>query len=250
MSDRGLSATELADVARGVKRWDDDPRGTFVPQAMLDDLARWIPGMALAFGDVDVRTATGVRFQDGDPDAPPERDDPAERRALYRNERCRAYLYGEGHLRRTDVVRTFDMYTQSEWRNCEAYAEHYVPLGEWNHLICPVAPPPGHSRNIMWMRSRDEGVFSDRDRDLAILLQPHIVASCERRLREAPPDLTPTQWQVLRYLDEGLSTREIAEAMYVSPSTVRKHVENIFNRLNVTSRVAALARAFGARATT
>ncbi len=41
-----------------------------------------------------------------------------------------------------------------------------------------------------------------------------------------------------------VGTDEIAAAMYMSRSTVRKHLENIYERLGVTSRAAAVGRAF------
>ncbi|WP_280843769.1 MULTISPECIES: helix-turn-helix transcriptional regulator [unclassified Streptomyces] len=42
----------------------------------------------------------------------------------------------------------------------------------------------------------------------------------------------------------GMSTAQIAEQLVVSPSTVRKHLENAFGRLGVSSRTAAVARVF------
>lgn len=42
----------------------------------------------------------------------------------------------------------------------------------------------------------------------------------------------------------GYSNSDIARELVVSTATVRKHLENIFRRLGVTSRTAAAARAF------
>jgi DNA-binding NarL/FixJ family response regulator len=42
----------------------------------------------------------------------------------------------------------------------------------------------------------------------------------------------------------GLTNRQIARHVGLSEHTVRKHIENIFERLQVTSRTAAVARAF------
>lgn len=39
--------------------------------------------------------------------------------------------------------------------------------------------------------------------------------------------LTPREREVLLYLAHGQSNREIADVLFISPSTVRRHLENI-----------------------
>ena len=55
--------------------------------------------------------------------------------------------------------------------------------------------------------------------------------------------LTPREQEVLRLLAEGCSNREIAEALYIAPRTASTHVGNILQKLGLTSRTAAVARA-------
>jgi ATP/maltotriose-dependent transcriptional regulator MalT len=54
--------------------------------------------------------------------------------------------------------------------------------------------------------------------------------------------LTRREWEVMRLVAQGRSNSEIARELWVAPSTVRKHLENIYGKLGVTSRTAALAR--------
>ncbi|HSE10899.1 MAG TPA: response regulator transcription factor [Nocardioidaceae bacterium] len=54
-------------------------------------------------------------------------------------------------------------------------------------------------------------------------------------------DLTNRERHILGLLVEGMSTREMVTALGVSPSTVRTHVQNIFHKLGVHSRLAAVA---------
>jgi DNA-binding CsgD family transcriptional regulator len=56
--------------------------------------------------------------------------------------------------------------------------------------------------------------------------------------------LTPRECEVLRQVAKGQSNGEIASILWVEPSTVRKHLEHIYEKLNVSSRTAAVARAF------
>ena len=45
---------------------------------------------------------------------------------------------------------------------------------------------------------------------------------------------------------EGMTNGQIAQTLWVSPHTVRKHLENAFEKLGVSNRTAAAARVFGA----
>lgn len=51
--------------------------------------------------------------------------------------------------------------------------------------------------------------------------------------------LTPREFEVLGHLVEGKTDREIADDLFISPRTVMRHVANILNKLDVSSRTAA-----------
>ncbi len=51
--------------------------------------------------------------------------------------------------------------------------------------------------------------------------------------------LTPRESEVLRLLAEGLSDREIAEALSISERTAGNHVQHAMQKINVDSRTAA-----------
>lgn len=53
--------------------------------------------------------------------------------------------------------------------------------------------------------------------------------------------LTDRERDVLKLLTEGLSNNEIAERLIISPSTVKYHIGNIYTKLGVDSRVAAVS---------
>ena len=94
--------------------------------------------------------------------------------------------------------------------------------------------------------------FSERDRALLALLRPHLhraYLDAERR-RHPTPELTPRQWELLRLVAAGHTNAQIARQLGLSEGTVRIHLQNIYARLQVPSRTAAVTRAFPALATT
>jgi DNA-binding NarL/FixJ family response regulator len=58
----------------------------------------------------------------------------------------------------------------------------------------------------------------------------------------APPShLTPRQVEVLRLLEQGLSTKQIAQELHLSADTVKNHVRHLLRALGVHSRLEAVA---------
>ena len=84
-----------------------------------------------------------------------------------------------------------------------------------------------------------------RDRFLAELTMEIEAASA--RPETGRDELTPRERDVLRYLVQGRSNREIAEALPISANTVKFHLKNIFGKLGVTTRKDAVTRSIRRR---
>ena len=83
----------------------------------------------------------------------------------------------------------------------------------------------------------DPGVLNGRLVEGARTLTP-----AHRRI-EGDSDLTERELEVLRYLAEGLSKREIGKVLFLSFNTIHSHTRSIYQKLRVSSRQEALARA-------
>ena len=57
-----------------------------------------------------------------------------------------------------------------------------------------------------------------------------------------PDTLTPRELEILQFLAQGMSNRDIAEALYISERTVQAHLTNIFAKMQVTSRLEAVLK--------
>jgi NarL family two-component system response regulator LiaR len=100
---------------------------------------------------------------------------------------------------------------------------------------------------------------SARGRDLAgairaiksgeSVLHPKIIAKLLKRAMVAPAEehktseiLSERESEILKLVAMGMSNREIAEKLFLSERTIKSHLTNIFNKLNVASRSEAIVK--------
>ena len=146
---------------------------------------------------------------------------------------------------RTEVMSTSDFYSDRQWHSTGMYTEVLRPAGVEQELVMPLPAPPGIARRVVFFRARGRGAFTSDERDAAVLLQPHLGDALrhQARLAGARP-LTARQHELLRLVAAGHDNASIARRLVLSRGTVRNHLENAYARLGVTSRTAAVARAF------
>ena len=149
------------------------------------------------------------------------------------------------------LVRISDFYSARQWHSTGAYQDCCKPYGNEHELmLClPAGPGPatGPMRTLRLVFIRGPGPdFSGRDRDLLTVLRPHLhqaYSDAERR-RHPTPQLTARHWEVLHLVAAGHTNTQIARRLGISEGTVRTHLENIYRLLRVSSRTAAVTRAF------
>jgi DNA-binding CsgD family transcriptional regulator len=98
-----------------------------------------------------------------------------------------------------------------------------------------------------------DGNFGEREWEIMRRLHPHLIglyrsAELRRRLETSAFDsdtagqLTRREREFMLCVADGLSNTEIANPLVVAQGTVHKHLENIYKKLGVPSRTAALAK--------
>lgn len=73
------------------------------------------------------------------------------------------------------------------------------------------------------------------------VFSPAVAAKLARRLTQV--QLTRRELEVLRLLSDGNANKEIASRLFISESTVKLHVNSLFEKLQVTSRTEAMKAA-------
>jgi DNA-binding CsgD family transcriptional regulator len=133
-------------------------------------------------------------------------------------------------------------YSDRQWHSTGMYTECMAPDGVDKELVMPLPAPPGIARRLVFFRGSGPP-FGEAERDTAVLLQPHIAEAIRLQGRRAAQQpLTGRQRELLALVAAGHDNIAIACQLGLSPATVRKHLENAFDRLEVSSRTAAVAK--------
>ena len=136
-----------------------------------------------------------------------------------------------------------DFLTRRQLRRNPWYCEVMRPSGIEHELKFWLSASPGTFRGFFLVRGPQDRDFDERDRSLLELLQPHLLNIRERwEHRRRPSVLTDREAEVLGLVALGLTNGEIAARLVLSRTTVRTHLENIFGKLDVHTRTAAVAR--------
>lgn len=163
---------------------------------------------------------------------------------------CSEYpLSMERHHTDVRALRISDFASARQLHRLEYYDHALRPLGIEHQIRFWVAAPSGIARFYSVNRSNEDGDFTDSERDMLQLLRPFLVALHERFDSDVSDHaqvdgLTSREREILGWVARGKTNQEIAALLIVSPHTVRKHLEHVYEKLCVNSRTAAVARAF------
>lgn len=131
-----------------------------------------------------------------------------------------------------------DFITKRELHDLGLYQEVYKFLGVERQMALSVHPAPGELVSMVLSSSLHD--FTERDRVVMSLLQPAIQrAFSVMRQRKLLGSLSSREAEVLSWVAEAKTNKEIALILGISARTVQKHLETIFTKLGVETRTAA-----------
>jgi len=155
----------------------------------------------------------------------------------------------ERHHLDVRALRISDFASPRQLHRLDYYDQALRPLGVEYQMRFWLTAPSGIARFYSISRRNESGDFTDRDRDMIQLVRPFLLALHERFDADVPESadvdgLTNRETEILGWVARGKTNQEIAAVLIVSPHTVRKHLEHVYEKLRVNSRTAAVARAF------
>jgi DNA-binding CsgD family transcriptional regulator len=157
------------------------------------------------------------------------------------------------------TVRISDLLPAADFRRSILFDEYYRQIRIQHAMAVPIHVRGNELVSFVFNRSGRD--FSDRDRACLEVIRPHLghLFRLGRELRDAraawgaPPAggpaeatslLTSREREVLNWLRGGKTDRDIGAILGISPRTVHKHLQRIYEKLGVETRTAAVARAF------
>lgn len=234
-----LAQSEIEALLRFVHDASTLERDVAVTPEIVQGLCGLVPNAEIVgYAELDWKRRRTSYWVDGlAAQADPDGDEVYWR--LHRQHPVCEYFTRTGDLR---PRRISDLVTQREWRACELYVEGYRPFQYDIGLRIPARP--GLTKTFMFRSSRHD--FTERDRLVLELLRPHLRVIDETYERRGRLDLhvalTRREREILGWVEAGKTNPEIAEILWISPLTVRKHLENTYEKLGVRTRTAAVAR--------
>jgi DNA-binding CsgD family transcriptional regulator len=143
--------------------------------------------------------------------------------------------------------RISDSLPAAQFRESALYVEYYRSIGVDHAVALPLFVDCGLL--VSFVLNRKGRDFSDRECALLDLVREPLAALYRNLLSRkraggfAALPVTPREREVLSWLAAGKTDRDIGAILGMSPRTVQKHLQHIYEKLGVETRTAAVVRA-------
>ncbi len=145
------------------------------------------------------------------------------------------------------VYNETDVINEAIRKHSKYYKEYLEPEGLIYACGCNIVDRGVNFGAITFYRTELSGDFDKRDLKILEQLQPHVItklSQCinyvyEYDVRERfimKYGLTDREMEIVHLVSDGLGNEEISEKLYISVHTVKKHMTNIFGKLEVKRR--------------
>ena len=245
-----LDAGDLERIGRFVAETGEIDGDDPFPPAFLAALRRLVPCDFLGFNELDRVRERHLNYLDDPPGASASHRPPIPYwQARADHPLCR-YHERTGDWR---AYRLSDFVTLRELRRRRIYDEWIRPTGQTHLITVGLDAPLDHTKVFLFHRPSGPD-FDERDCLVLDVLRPYLTLRYEaaRSRPDAPDDrgscatLTPREREILALVAEGKTNGQIAELLWISAGTVRRHLENAYAKLGVHTRTAAVRALEGA----
>ena len=152
---------------------------------------------------------------------------------------------------RSDIYRETDYITSAMLRTSVFYNDWMLPQGVHFSMGSRVAKEDILYGSVNLWRGEDKGDFTDSEIEILEILNKHLSIYFHNRypngIRRNNEDeysdtliylynLTSRESEIVLLICQGMTSRQIADKLFISENTVKKHTYNIFKKMKVSSR--------------
>lgn len=221
------------------------------PKRVLSLVHRLVGCDAASYNEIDVTTGQFRALIDP-ADSVSDEISPAFERFVHQHPVI-AHVANTGDLAAHTIS---DFLRPIEFHRLGLHGEFFGPLGFEDQLSTTLSVARGE--RIIGVALNRSGTFAEQDRLVLDTMRPHFVTAYQNamhysdalseRLLDHPftgkaaaslDRLTDRQCEVLRLITQGYTNFKVAAELNISVGTVKKHVEHILERLQLSTRVGA-----------
>jgi DNA-binding CsgD family transcriptional regulator len=236
-----IRVDDLRRLLTAVDQADTGESDQAMPSSVLEALTELVPADEISYCVMDPARHTHLEMHELHGDLPCLEPDEARLEEFFwdtfQESLACSYPQQLGDFR--NVRRASDFYSAGDLSRSRV-GEFFRLIGVRHEALLPLTPSgPIDHRLIFWRADGPD--FSDHEQWILTLLRPHLAEfERTRRNQQGADRLTKRQSELLDLVAAGMTNRQVARRLGLSEGTVRRHLENIFDRLGVSSRTAAV----------
>lgn len=247
-----LGPSDYQSVLNVVREINGIPRVDDFPRRAMSGIGHLIESDLLTYNEIDTRRQRAFMVQEptGAINSPQVQ---TFERLAYQHPLINHYA----RTRESRPRKISDFLSLTEFRRLDLYQEFFRDVALTYQMAVTIPSANAMVIGIALNRARRD--FSERDRSVLDLVRPHLVQAyrniAERgALRERAEaaeqalwaqsatvlaSLTRREHEILVLVGDGKTNPQIAGRLSISPRTVQKHLEHVYDKLGVRTRTAA-----------
>ncbi|MFD1738056.1 LuxR C-terminal-related transcriptional regulator [Bacillus salitolerans] len=154
-------------------------------------------------------------------------------------------------LLKSRVLRIHDITTSKDYENSRYFNEFMVPNDCYHEMGVYLISRNQLIAGISFVGGKKHSAFGDRSAELLDVLSCFISSKLHYLLQyethrdstlpiDFPAHFTPKEKEICSLLKMGLTNKQMADQLFVSTSTIKKHLQNMYTKMGVSSRTKLL----------
>lgn len=138
------------------------------------------------------------------------------------------------------VLEIEDLVSKVEYENSYFYNDFMVRFGYYHEIAVCIKSGNKQLGSLAFLRFEDEEPFNLQDRMCLEIISRYLSHKLKNYLEfEKIPEytlLTTREKELLRFVQKGYTNAEIANLLFISTNTVKKHLQSLYQKLDVPNR--------------